>query len=389
LNLSSVLEHSVFLSKGFRPFFLGATFYALVSMIYWGAVYFFGLSLDIGSLTSFQWHAHSMVFGYATAVIAGFLLTAVTNWTGQETLKGLPLLILFIIWLLARLCWMFLPYEPLFLGLLDLVYLLFLFIAIARPIIKVKQWRQLAIISKLLIIVVAYILFFLGSLGFIKNGTYYGIYLALITEIALILTIARRVFPFFAKAGLGLASPPHSPLWIDRSSLVLLMLWMVMFILFQKSALTAVLSFSISIILAIRLYYWYRPAFWGVPLLWSLYVSIGFIALGFAMLSLAYFIDRLHYLGIHAMAYGGIALISFSMMCRVGLGHTGRNVGAKYPVLNLALISFALGVIFRVFFPFIFPEFARIGMMTSQLFWIFSYCTYIWFYFPKLTKKNL
>ena len=105
-------------------------------------------------------------------------------------------------------------------------------------------------------------------------------------------------------------------------------------------------------------------------------------------LSLAYFIDRLHYIGIHAMAYGGIALISFSMMCRVGLGHTDRNVGAKYPVLNLALISFALGVIFRVFFPFIFPEFTRIGMMTSQLFWIFSYCTYIWFYFPKLTKKE-
>jgi uncharacterized protein involved in response to NO len=124
-----------------------------------------------------------------------------------------------IIWLLARLCWIFIPYEPLFAGLLDLVYLLFLFFAVARPIIKVRQWRQLAIISKLLIIVSAYILFFLGTLGLIPNGAYYGIYLALITEIALILTIARRVFPFFAQAGLGLANPPHSPLWIDRSSL--------------------------------------------------------------------------------------------------------------------------------------------------------------------------
>ena len=389
MNPSSVLEHSAFLSKGFRPFFLGATFYALVSMIYWGAVYFFGLHLDIGSLTPFQWHAHSMVFGYATAVIAGFLLTAVTNWTGQETLKGLPLLILFIIWLLARLCWMFLPYEPLFLGLLDLVYLLFLFFAVARAIIKVKQWRQLAIISKLLIIVTAYILFFLGALGLIPNGAYYGIYLALITEIALILTIARRVFPFFAQAGLGLINPPHSPLWIDRSSLVLLLLWLVMFIFFKDSSLTAVLSCTISVILIIRLCYWYTPTLWSASLLWSLYISLGFIALGFAMLSSAYFIDRLHYLGIHAMAYGGIGLITFSMMCRVGLGHTGRNVRAKYPLLDLALISFVLGAVFRVLFPFIFPEFARIGMMTSQLFWTISYFIYIWFYLPILTQKSL
>ena len=389
MNLSSVPEPPAFLSKGFRPFFLGATFYALVSMIYWGVVYFFGFSLDMGNLTSFQWHAHSMVFGYASAVIAGFLLTAVTNWTGQETVTGRPLLALFIVWLLARLSWIFVPYEPLYPGLLDLVYLLFLFIVVARPIIKVRQWRQLAIISKLLIIVMAYIIFLLGCLGLIPSGAYYGIYLALITEITLILTIARRVFPFFAQAGLGLINPPYSPLWIDRSSLVLLLLWLVMFIFFKESSLTAALSFVISVILIIRLYYWYTPTLWSASLLWSLYISLGFIALGFVLLSSAYFIERLHYLGIHAMAYGGIGLITFSMMCRVGLGHTGRNVRAKYPLLDLALISFVLGAIFRVLFPLIFPEFARIGMMTSQLFWTISYCIYIWFYLPILTQKSL
>jgi uncharacterized protein involved in response to NO len=104
---------------------------------------------------------------------------------------------------------------------------------------------------------------------------------------------------------------------------------------------------------------------------------------------MAYFIDRLHYLGIHALAYGGLGLITFSMMCRVSLGHTGRNVNAENTILDLALISFVLGVIFRVFFPILFPDFMKIGMMTSQLFWIFSYCIFIWFYFPILTKKSL
>ena len=107
------------------------------------------------------------------------------------------------------------------------------------------------------------------------------------------------------------------------------------------------------------------------------------------MLSLAYFIDRLHYLGIHALAYGGIGLITFSMMCRVALGHTERNVNAKYKILDLALISFVLGVIFRVIFPLVFPDSARAGMMLSQVFWIFSYVTYLWFYYPILTQKNL
>ena len=388
MSALSALNSSAFLSKGFRPFFIGSVFFAIVSMAFWGLVYFFNLSIDLGNLTPFQWHAHSMVFGYATAVIAGFLLTAVTNWTGEETLSGVPLLAMFSIWLLARFSWALMPHEPLLFGSLDIAYLLMLCFVIARPIIKVKQWQQLAIVSKLLIIVLAYILFFLGALGLMPGGTYYGIYLALITEIALVLTIARRVFPFFAKVGLKLERPPHSPPWIDRSSIIFMLLWLVMFIFFMDSALTAALSFIISIILTIRLYYWHVPGLWAVSFLWSLYLGLAVIALGFALLSLAYFIDRLHYLGIHALAYGGIGLITFSMMCRVALGHTERNVNAKYKILDLALISFVLGVIFRVIFPLVFPDSARAGMMISQVFWIFSYVTYLWFYYPILTQKN-
>jgi len=385
----SALNSSAFLSKGFRPFFLGAAVFALASMTFWGLVYFFGYSVNLGHLSPFHWHAHAMIFGYATAVIAGFLLTAVTNWTGQETLSGFPLLVLFVVWLSARFLWMFMPSMPLIFGLLDIAFLLFLFFAIARVIIKVRQWKQLAIVSKLLIIVLAYIIFFFESLGITQNGAYYGIYLALITEIALILTIARRVFPFFARAGLQLTYTPLSPVWIDKSIIILMLSWLGLFLFFQESPLTASVSFAISIVLSIRLYYWHTKGLWRVSLLWSLYLSLAFIALGFAMLSMAYFIDRLHYLGIHALAYGGLGLITFSMMCRVSLGHTGRNVNAENTILDLALISFVLGVIFRVFFPILFPDFMKIGMMTSQLFWIFSYCIFIWFYFPILTKKSL
>ncbi len=384
----SKLNASAFLSKGFRPFFIGSALFAIASMLLWGLIYFFQLPLRFGNLTPFQWHAHSMIFGYSTAVIAGFLLTAVTNWTDEETLTGIPLLILFTLWLFARLTWAVMPYEPLLFGLLDIAFLLMLYYAVARAIIRARQWRQLAIVSKLLIIILAYILFFLGAMGIVSGGANYGIYLALIAEIALILTIARRVFPFFAKVGLGLQTTPYSPIWIDRSSIIFMLVWLVMFLFFVDSPFTALISFLISIVLAVRLFYWHLPGLWGISLLWSLYLSIAIIAMGFMMLSLAYFESRLHYFGIHALAYGGLGLITFSMMCRVALGHTGRNVNKKYKLLDLALVSFVLGVALRVLLPLLLPDLARVSMIASQALWIFSYVVYVWFFYPVLTQKN-
>ena len=99
-------KDTVVLQTGFRLFFLGAAWFALVFMAVWGSSYFFHLDLGFGTLTLSQWHAHELIYGYAGAVIAGFALTAVASWTNRNTLTGAPLLGLFLVWALARFAWL-------------------------------------------------------------------------------------------------------------------------------------------------------------------------------------------------------------------------------------------------------------------------------------------
>lgn len=378
----------LFLSIGFRPFFLGASCYALCLMFCWGGLFFLNLQMELYNMSIFQWHAHELIFGYAGAVIAGFLLTAVKNWTNIETLTGKPLLFLFSIWLLARLGWLFVPKLQIILGVLDLAFFIILLLVIAKPIIKSKQWRQLAITSKLLILIIANGIFYAGSLGILSKGIYFGIYLGLIVEITMILTIIRRIFPVFSQLGLNLNEPLPTPLWIDIASILLSLVWTVLFLTIPQSILTSLTAFMISCTLSVRLLLWYKPGLWKVPLLWSLYVGLAWITIGFALLALSYLFPSYNSLGIHALAYGGMGLITFSMMARVSLGHTGHDVRAKNINICIALILLNIGIVFRVLMPVFLPQFTNIWLMFSQGLWIVSFSFFVVIFTPILLKSN-
>ena len=151
------------LRRGFRPFFLGAALFAVISMAVWMAIYYFARPFEFNGLSPTLWHAHEMFFGYTMAVVAGFLLTAIQNWTGVEVLRGKALAALFLFWLLARI----LPFSgselPLTLiAAIDIAFMLFLTFACLRAVLKVKQYKQLGIISKLFLLV----LLFLAQLFF-------------------------------------------------------------------------------------------------------------------------------------------------------------------------------------------------------------------------------
>ncbi|MBT6076346.1 MAG: NnrS family protein, partial [Oceanospirillaceae bacterium] len=166
-----------FWSKGFRPFFLVAAAFACVSMAVWMAALFFGLALDTGSVSYFQWHAHELLFGYASAVISGFLLTAVTNWTGRDTLSGYGLMVLVAAWLVARVGWLVGGYGVWVGGVTDGLFWLLLIVAVARPVIATKQWRQLGVLAKLLLMFSAHVFFFLDAIGLAEGAAYPAIYI--------------------------------------------------------------------------------------------------------------------------------------------------------------------------------------------------------------------
>ena len=175
---------ALFWSKGFRPFFLAATAFAVVSMVCWSWALFFGLSLQTGVLSYFQWHAHELLFGYGGAVVAGFLLTATVNWTGHNTLSGLGLMLLIFVWLVARVGWLGGSAVLWYAGMADGAFWLILLAAVARPIIITKQWRQLGILAKLLLLFSAHLLFFLDALELVPGAAYGAIYMHYLPSLA-------------------------------------------------------------------------------------------------------------------------------------------------------------------------------------------------------------
>ena len=179
---------TAFLHLGFRPFFFAALSFGVVSISLWLLIFTFGNSLLPNAYPIISWHAHEMIFGFTAATVTGFLLTAVKNWTGIQTVNNKPLLALFILWLLSRLL-AFVPGAWVLptLAVTDSLYLLFVTLAFSAPVFKVKQWKNLAFSGKLLILFIANIIFYLGLLGYIDNGVHIGLYAGFYTVVAVIL----------------------------------------------------------------------------------------------------------------------------------------------------------------------------------------------------------
>lgn len=264
-----------FLNLGFRPFFFGASVAAVLLMAMWFWFFQFNSQL-INQIHSHYWHAHEMIFGYTVAVIVGFLLTAVKNWTGIQTINGPGLLILFLLWVSARLL-PFIAHVPLLpKAIIDTSFLLFAAFFIVQPIIRSRLWKNLAIATKLMLIAMAHIVFYMGLLGILENGARWGLYGAFYLIIALIFVIARRVIPFFIERGVGSDKPLKNNIWIDRASMVLFIAYAGLEI-FWPTRIVYIFAFLLFILHSIRLYNWYCSGIWRIPLLWSLYLAYAFL----------------------------------------------------------------------------------------------------------------
>lgn len=383
----AVVPRCALFQLGFRIFFLAACSFAVLGTALWVALYSFqwlGLPMAYPAMT---WHAHEMIFAYALAVIAGFLLTAVKNWTGVQTLQNYPLAGLFGMWLLAR-C---LPLTGLPLSLTaaaDLLFLAGLLWAVAQPILRVKQWKQAGIIAKIGLLLLANFMFYLGLLGYWPLGTVLGLYLGFYLVIALILTMGRRVIPFFIEKGLGQPFAATNYQWLDRASLVLFFGFAVLDLVLMSTG-NKVLTYIVAglaliqvILHSLRLRGWYHPLIWQKPLLWVLYLAYVWLVLGFALkfISLVWGISP--WLAVHAFAYGGMGMMTLGMMARVSLGHTGREVAHPPAVVSVLFAILALGAFIRVFMVWCLPDAQAIWILAAQFLWMAAFIGMLWLYVP-------
>lgn len=374
---------------GFRPFFLGASIFAVVSIASWMLVYFSHGFVSITNVSISQWHAHEMLYGYGMAVVAGFLLTAVKNWTGIPTLHGRPLMVLFMLWCTARVLFLFGTSLLAWAATADLLFGLVLIGAIAKPIIKAKQWMQLAVVSKVILLWIGNLAFYLGCYSILTSGMLYAINGAVLLFISLILMIGRRVIPFFIERGVESKVQLKQYKWLDVSILVVFLALFLNTIFIQIPYLTTLPAWTLFVLNGYRLYNWHTVGIWRVPLLWSLYLSAWLINLGFLFYGLQVQYSSLSILTLHIFTIGGIGLMTLSMMSRVALGHTGRDIRNPSRWIGLAFAAIIMSVVFRALVPMLTTQIYTSWVLVAAIFWIFGFATFVVIYTPILLKPRI
>ncbi|MGZ5576735.1 MAG: NnrS family protein [Methylobacter sp.] len=381
-----IFDYPLF-ALGFRAFFALAGLAALVLIVFWNAIY-------SGTLTSEHyypnnyWHAHEMLLGYAVAVIAGFLLTAVKNWTGKPTITGDQLASLCLLWLYGRILPFYAGALPdVLIALVDFSFLPILAYQVSKPIIQAKQFGNLFFIGLLLLLALGNGLIHTEMLGLQDNSAAIGIQLVVATIIILILIIAGRVFPFFTERGIPGTLVIRNSLLdsLSIASAVIVFALQLFDISGTLLALAAVIAIVVNIA---RLAGWYVRRIWYVPLLWVLYAGYGWIILGFILTALSAYSVVLPTLALHAFTLGGIGVLTLGMMARVSLGHTGRALKASNAIA-IAFVLINVAALFRVLLPIAMPHWYENLLYLSTLSWLSAFSLFIFVYAPILTSARV
>jgi len=386
MKSSTIFDYPLF-ALGFRVFFGLAGLSALILIVLWNAIFKDELTLS-NYFANTYWHAHEMLLGYSVAVIAGFLLTAVRNWTGRPTLTGDQLAGLCLLWLYGRIVPFYAGLLPdALIALIDFSFLPALAYQISKPIMQVRQYRNLIFIGLLLLLALGNGLIHAEILGIQENSAWPGIQVVVATIIIMILVIAGRVFPFFTERGLPGARVVRNPIMDGLSIAAAALVFGLQ--LFNISgivlALIAVLAVAVNII---RVAGWYVQRIWYVPLLWVLYIGYGWVILGFGLTAFSAYELVAPTLALHAFTVGGIGVLTLGMMARVSLGHTGRALRAS----NAMAIGFVLinvAALFRVLLPIALPDWYGVLVYVSTLSWLAAFSLFVFVYAPILTTARI
>lgn len=376
------------LRLGFRPFYLGAALFGLLSVPLWVALFLGQLELDM-ALSPLLWHAHEMLFGFAVAVILGFLLTAVKAWTGLATPRGAVLGALALLWLAARVAAVTGPYA--LYAVLDLLLLPLVAAVLTELLLRARNRRNLPLAGMLVLLALVNGLFHLSVIGTLAISPLTPLYAALALIVMIESVIAGRVIPAFTMSATpGLKLKVRAPL--ERATLALTALALLLWVLAPVGpawSLATGLAFLVAAVAhALRLLQW-RPAVTRHrPILWILHLSYAWIPLGLALLAAGQFGWIAASAGVHALAIGATAGLIIGMMTRTARGHTGRALQASRPeVAAYGLVMAAAAV--RVLLPLAVPPWLPQALVFSAVAWALAFAIYLFIFTPWLLKTRV
>ncbi|NND59048.1 MAG: NnrS family protein [Gammaproteobacteria bacterium] len=377
------------LALGFRPFYLGAAVFAVVVLPVWIAVYL-GQLQATGYLSGVAWHSHEMIFGFAPAVIAGFLLTAVRNWTSQPTPTGRALAALVLLWVAARI--LVVTGPDLLAIAADVAFLPAVAVAVGIPIWRSKNSRNYKILVVLLVLTLANLVYHLAHIGILPPAFTRTATIGALDIITILMAVVGgRVIPAFTANAIPGAGVRQLPA-LEIASIVPLVLLLVAGILSYWISFPdwAWLSLLIIAVLTQTLRWWlWRPLqTWRNPLLLMLPVAYVWIPLSLAMRALALVGTIPPAVAIHALTLGAISGLMLAMMMRSALGHTGRALAAER-IEILAFFLVQAGAITRLASGFVDPSNYQGLVVASGILWSLAFAAFLFRYAPMLCRSRI
>jgi uncharacterized protein involved in response to NO len=390
LRRSRMAKSPPILRGGFRPFFLGGAVWAVVALALWLAVIAGGVTIP-SALDALAWHRHEMLFGFVGAVIAGFLLTAIPNWTGRLPIAGGPLAGLFGLWLAGRLAVLFsAELGAVIAALVDTGFYLALAAVAAREVIEANN-RNVPIVGLLMLLGIANGLDHLAAAGmYVDPALPWQLAVALVT--LMISLIGGRIVPSFtrnwlAKSGVtqGLPTQPNR---FDKVAIGLTALSLLAWIAAPSGWLPGVLLALAAAAQATRLMRWKGWKTVRDPLVLILHVGYAWVPIGLTLLAASQFGSLVvQSAAVHALTAGAMGTMILAVMTRATLGHTGRELRAG-PATTLIYLLVTMGALLRVGASLGVFDY-RIGMEVAGLCWIGSFLLFIVRYGPILFASRV
>jgi uncharacterized protein involved in response to NO len=372
------------LRLGFRPFYLGGALLAALAVPLWLAMFMGGIS-GSPAVPALLWHAHEMLFGFAVAIIIGFLMTAGKNWTGLATPRGATLAALALLWLSARIAALSGPavlYAVLDLALLPLVAGI-----LARLLLRAKNYRNLPLALILALLATANLAFHLAALGVLDVPAMAALHAALGLIIMIESVIAGRVVPAFTMSvtpGLRIQKSTTQ----ERLTLGLTALGLLLWVFAPADVWGFLVLLSAAVLHAMRLWNWQPLRTRRKPILWILHGAYAWLALGLLLLALAQMGWVPVSAGVHALAVGATGGLIIGMVTRTARGHTGRPLAVSRLEVS-AYVLVMLTAVLRVLVPLLLPA-PYIGtLVLAAATWSAAFLIYLWVFTPWLMQTRL
>ncbi len=378
-------------SYTFRPFFLLAGLFAILAIARWFLI-LNGTISPISGISPLHWHGHEMIVGFALAVVAGFVLSAVATWTGRPAVSGLPVVGLVAAWVAGRIAMHYAGVIPqLAAAILDMLFPLALCFLISREVFGAGNRRNYKVVAITVALAALNLLFHLGLAGIIEGGDYIAVYLLIHGTVLLVALIGGRVVPNFTANWLraqGITDLPRNNEMIDRMAIASTIMVGLAVVFVPDRIVVGYLSAGAAALHGVRVGRWRGVKTVRNPLLFVMHVAYWWLPIGYAMMSFASFgLAFTPTAALHALTMGSIGGMILAMITRVPLGHTGRALHASRLTVT-AYVLLMLAVVVRVLSPWNADNYlATINI--AALGWCLAFAVFLWVYWPVLTQPSV